>query len=158
MIRRILLIVALFFLNISITHADSPEPQCNQFETIQSIILSEATSQPYEAQLEVARVAVTRGPCLLDSNFYTGYGIATDIAEHNPRGCIANTHCLAYYLLYAIDPTVRESAARASYTALTEVPQVKRFHFDNWQSQSDWWDSREACPSGWFIVAELKVC
>lgn len=131
---------------------------CNEFETIQSIILSEATRQPFEAQLEVARVAVTHGVCELDANYYTGYGIAERILRDNPVGCIANTHCRAYYLLATIDPSVRESAAIASHVALTEVPRVSRFHFDNWQSSAYWWDSIAACPSHWFIIGQLKVC
>lgn len=138
------------------SYADSGD--CNEFLTIQSIILSEATRQPFAAQLEVARVAVTHGACELDGNFYTGYRIAKRIIRDDPMGCIANTHCRAYYLLTTIDPVIRESAAQAAYLALTERPRVIRSHFDNWQSSAYWWDSLSACPYGWQIVGELKVC
>lgn len=153
----ILLLILLFLLSSSPIHAQSPD-SCNNFETIQSIILSEATRQPFEAQLEVARVAVTKGACYLDANFYTGYGIATRIRDESPVNCGRSIHCRAYFLLYTIDPSVRESAATAAYVALTERPRVTRYHFDSWGSTAYWWDSLSACPGRWFIIAELKVC
>ena len=131
---------------------------CNEFETIQSIILSEATSQPFEAQLEVARVAVTHGACELDGNFYTGYAVALRLLSEHPHECIQSIHCRAYFLRDTIDPTVREPAALSAHIALTETPRVSRYHFDNWQSTAYWWDAISACPNGWWIVGELKVC
>lgn len=131
---------------------------CNEFETIQSIVLSEATRQPLEAQIEVARVAVTHGACALDGNFYTGYMVAERVVSTTPFTCITNTHCRAYFLLSTIDPAIRESAALAAHVALTESPRVRRFHFDNWQSSVSWWEATSACPAGWWIVGELKVC
>jgi len=151
--------ILLILFTSSPIHAQSGD--CNEFETIQSIILSEATHQPYEAQLEVARVAVTHGVCNLDRNFYTGYGVAERIrtqADDGNAQCIRSTHCRAYFLLYTIDPDIREPAARASHYALTESPRIARYHFDNRLSTAYWWDSPRACPSGWFIISELKVC
>lgn len=153
----LLLVFCAVLLGSQQVYADSGD-SCNQFETLQSIILSEATRQPLEAQIEVARVAVTHGACELDGNFYSGYAIAERIVRDNPVGCIANTHCRAYHLLATIDPVVREPAAQAAYIALTEQPRVVRRHFDNWQSTATWWESLSACLHGWFIIAELKVC
>lgn len=153
----LLLVILVFLLSFTRIYADSPE-SCNNFETIQSIILSEATHQPLEAQLEVARVAVTHGACTLDANFYTGYGVGTRTLERNPSDCILSIHCRSFFLLYTIDPLVRESAARASYLALTESPRVPRYHFDSADSTAYWWSSLSACPYGWFITGDLKVC
>lgn len=156
-ILSVLLAILAFLLSFSQIHAQSPD-SCNNFEFIQSVILSEATRQPFEAQLEVARVAVTKGACYLDANFYTGYGIAERIIQSDPSACIYSTHCRAYYLLSTIDPTVRESAAVAAYVSLTEYPRVPRFHFDRWDSSAYWWNDPRACPHGWFIVGLTKVC
>ena len=157
LILTILLVILAILLSSSPIHADSGD-SCNNFETIQSIILSEATRQPLEAQVEIARVAVTKGACYLDANFYTGYGIAQRIMADRPNDCIASVHCRAYFLLYTIPPETRESAARAAYVALTESPRVPRYHFDSWGSVASWWDSPRACPNGWFIVGLTKVC
>lgn len=138
--------------------AYAEDASCNQWERVQSVILSEATSQPFEAQLEIARVVVTKGACFLDSDFYAGYGIAERIALSNPRGCISNTHCRAYFLLHTIDPAIRESSALAAHYALTESPRISRYHFDRFDSTAYWWNSLRACPNGWFIVGETKVC
>ena len=137
--------------------AESDDPRCNNFLTIQSIILSEATRQPLMAQIEVARVAITKGVCFLDGNFYTGYGVAL---RHNASAlsCLNNWHCRAYFMPETIDPRARESAALAAHIGLTEVPRIPRFHFDNWQSHAAWWNSPRACPFGNWTIAELRVC
>lgn len=150
------LVCAAFLLGYTQVNADSPD--CNNFEAIQSVILSEATHQPFAAQLEVARVVVTKGACFRDSHFYTGYGVAERILSERPHDCIANTHCRAYFLLDTIDPRLRELPALAAHVALTESPRVPRYHFDRWDSNAYWWNSPSACPAGWFIVGELKVC
>ena len=160
MIRALIttiLVILLLWLG-SVRVSAQSDDSCDNFLTIQSIILSEATRQPFEAQLEVARVAVTHGVCNVDSRFYSGYALAERIFRDAPQACIASIHCRAYFLLYTIPPDVRESAARASYVALTESPHVPRYHFDNWLSTAYWWDSPRACPNGYFIIAELKVC
>lgn len=167
MIYRLLTII-IVFLTLFPTqpaYAQSPaqsptdDSDCNQFERIQSILLSEATRQPYDTKLELARVIVTKGACYLEPDFYTGYGVALSVLRLGGYdACIVNTHCRAYFFLYDINPDIRESAALAAYTALTESPQVPRFHFDNWQSTATWWNSDKACPNGWFITGDFKVC
>lgn len=161
MVIRILVTLALIALilalNTVIAHAEGEE-ECNNWERITSIVLSESTRQPLEAQVEVARVAVTKGACFIDENFYAGWRVAQYILRTDPRNCIVNLHCRVYHLLNTVDPAVRESAALAAHIALEESPRVPRYHVDNWQSEASWWDSPRACPAGWFIIAELKVC
>lgn len=153
----LLLVLLTFLLSFTRIHAQSPDT-CNNFERIQSIILSERTRGSLAEDIEIARVALTKGVCYLDGNFYTGYGIADRIMRDEPVRCIANTHCRAYYLLSTIDPDVREPAAMAAYIALTEQPRIPRYHFDSWGSTATWWDSLSACPNGWFVIGLTKVC
>jgi hypothetical protein len=146
------------------TRSSADSGSCNEFESVQSVILSEATRQPFEAQLEIARVVVTKGVCYLDIHYYAGYGIAYRIYDAAVRGevpydaCARNTHCRAYYLLSTIDPAIREPAALAAHVALTESPRIPRYHFDNRNSLAYWWGSPSACPHGWFITGDLKAC
>lgn len=137
-------------------YADSSD--CNNFERIQSIILSERTRGTLEEDVEIARVVITKGVCDLDPSFYAGYRIALRTLYSDPTRCIDNIHCRAYFLLDTIDPSIRETAARASHVALTERPHIPRYHFDAWGSEAYWWDDVRACPYGWFIVGLTKVC
>jgi len=132
--------------------------ECNEFESVQSVVLSERMTGSLAEDIEIARVAVTKGACYRDENFYTGYGIAQRILRDEPVRCIANTHCRAYALLGTIDPAIREPAAMAAHIALTEWPRVQRYHFDRFDSTATWWDALSACPNGWFIVGLTKVC
>lgn len=166
---RILLSIAsllfAFLLSATPTYAQDPvhdpteEDSCNQWERIQSILLSEATRQLLDTKIELARVIVTKGACYLEPDFYTGYGIALSVLRFGGyESCSLNTHCRAYFMLSDIPLDIRESAALAAHIALTEEPHVRRFHFDNWQSNAYWWDSPRACPGGWFITGDFKVC
>lgn len=140
-------------------HPAHAAADCNQFESIQSVILSEGAYQPLAAQLEIARVAVTKGACFRDEHFYGGYGVAQFIAENEPAHCILSVHCRAYFMLYTIPPDVRENAAIAAHIALTESPPVARYHFDAAASTPAlWWFDARACPSGFFIVGDTRVC
>ena len=131
---------------------------CNEFETVQSIVLSEAMGQSLPAKIEVARVAVTHGACNLDRHFWTGYGVAERVMREAPKECITNHHCRAYNMLYSIDPVIRESAAIASYIALTEEPRVDRWHVVSIYDNSAWMQDKRACPNGTWQVDSLLVC
>lgn len=160
------IISTLFLFNPSQVHAQSPIDDCNQFERIQSILLSEGTSQPFETKLELARVIVSKGACYLESDFYTGYGVALSVLrEKGYEACRLNTHCRAYFYLYGVDAGVRESAALAAHVALTESPRVPRYHMDAANNEmAYWWFSDKACPNvfdgglHWFISGEFRVC
>lgn len=153
----LLLVILVFLLSFTRIHAQSPDT-CNNFERIQSIILSERTRGSLAEDIEIARVVVTKGACFLDGNFYGGYGIARRVLFNDPQHCIESIHCQAYFLLDTIDPAVREPAALAAHIALTESPSIRRFHFDSWASSAYWWDDLSACPSGWFVIGLTKVC
>lgn len=138
----------------SIAHAE-----CNEFESVQSVVLAEGAYQPLPAQIEIARVAVTHGACNLDSHFYSTFGVAQRIATNDPSRCIAVMPCQAFYMLYTISPDVRESAAVAAYVALTESPRIARYHFNSADAPLYWWwSSPIACPSGYFIVGDMRFC
>lgn len=158
-IRHTVLLIAtilVFFAFPTTTRADSSD--CDNFERIQSIILSERTRGTLDEDIEIARVVITKGACDLDPSFYSGYRIALQTLYRNPSECINNIHCRAYFLLDTIDPSIRETAAQASHIALTESPHFPRYHFDAWGSNAYWWDDVRACPYGWFIVGLTKVC
>lgn len=132
---------------------------CNRFESIQSVLLSEGANQSLSTLIEMARVVHTKGDCEIDEHFYTGYGVARFIAENEPSHCILSVHCRAYFILYSIEPSKRENAAFASYIALTEQPQVRRYHFDSADAPiAYWWNSPRACPLGWFISGDFRIC
>lgn len=154
---RIVISVLLVFVAILLSFT-RVSASCNEFESVQSVVLSERTRGSLAEDIEIARVAVTKGACYRDANYYTGYGIAEHVLRDNSVGCISNTHCRAYFLLYTIDPSIRELAALASHIALSEMPPVRRFHFDRYDSTAAWWDALSACPNGWFIVGMTKVC
>lgn len=162
----ILILSLASLLSPTMAYAQSPiedetetETDCNQWERIQSILLSEATRQPLDTKLELARVIVTKGACYLEPDFYTGYGVALSVLRFGGyESCSRNTHCRAYFMLSDIPLDIRESAALAAHIALTESPRIPRFHFDNWQSSATWWDSPRACPNGWFVTGDFKVC
>lgn len=162
MITRILVTIVLILLILALNplkaYAEGEEG-CNNWERIQSIILSEATRQSFEAQLEIARVVVTKGVCFLDGQFYAGYAVAIHVLETNRNACILNTHCRAYFLLPTIDSRVRETAALASHVALTESPRVARYHFDAHNAPLySWWNNPRACPNGHWVVDLTRVC
>lgn len=153
---KLSLLFALCFLlaTATPTYAD-----CNRFESIQQVLLSEGANQPLPTLIELARVVHTKGDCFRDDNYYSGYAIARFIAENEPSHCIASVHCRAYYLLYSIPPSEREPVAIAAYIALTERPAVSRFHFDNADAPlAAWWDNPIACPTGWFLSGDFRIC
>jgi len=120
------------------------------------VILSEATNQPLPTQIEVARVAVTKGACFRSPDFYAGYGVAL---RHVNR-CVANWHCRAYFLMDTLAEDVRESAAQAAHWALTEDPRIARYHFDYVAAPLPaWWvGACDARGHDTFISGELRVC
>ena len=146
-----LVTAAVFTLTLLSSHDTTA---CNNFERVQSIILSEATRQPLAAQVEVARVAITKGACFVDPSFYAGYGVALRAAQ---IGDMTNHHWKSYFAPEMFPADVRESVAVAAHRALTE-PRVERWHFDRWDSQAWWWDDVRACPNGWAIMGEIKFC
>lgn len=163
MIRRILLIVALFFLNISITHADSPdiiEPDYgNLFLCAQHALAAEMRNQPPDALLMGARVLHTKGECYRDRNWLTSWGLAQDVLIHDQHNCILYYSCQAYFLYMTIDPDVREPIAEAVNQAMTENPPVPMFHFDAADAPLvSWWMDTRACPNGITYAGTMRFC
>lgn len=144
--------------SVCVTFAIPAYADCNRFENIQSIILSEGANQPLAAKIEMARVIHTKGDCYLDEHYYSGYGIARSVLETNPSACASNVHCSAYFMLYSIAADERESAAIAAYIVLTEYP-TPRYHFDAADAPlAYFWNSPIACPNGYWVVGDIRVC
>lgn len=160
---RICLILSLFFLNISITHANSPELQepdyGNLFLCSQHVLAAEMRNQPYPALLNGARVLHTKGECYRDRNWLTSWGLAQDVLTHDEHNCILYYACQAYFLYMTIDPDVREPIAEAVNQAMTENPPVPMFHFDRADAPlASFWLSPIACPNGITYAGDLRFC
>ena len=129
---------------------------CDAFERIQSVIASEATRQPYAAQLEVARAMVTKGACEASDDFLAGLRVARQAAS---RGQFSNHHARAYFMLYSFPSDLRESWAQAAHVALTEQPRKAVYHFDAANAPRwSWWDSPSACPHGDYVIGDIRFC
>lgn len=129
---------------------------CNEFERIQSVIASEATRQPFDAQLEIARAMVTKGACEAGPDFLAGLRVARQAAS---RGNYQNHHARAYFNLYSFDAALRESWAQAAHIALTEQPRQIVRHFDAANAPRwAWWDDARACPSGDYVIGGIRFC
>lgn len=129
---------------------------CDEPSRIMSVIASEATRQPFAAQVEVARVMVTKGACEAGTDFLAGLRVARAAAS---RGDYGNHHARAYFNLYSFPPDLLAQWGRAAHIALTEQPRVPRYHFDRADAtRFAWWDSLRSCPNGDFVIGDLRFC
>jgi hypothetical protein len=146
----------LLALTTRVAWADEPETG-NQFECIQHALASEGLRQPPAALLDMARVLRDKGACFRDPSWLTGWGVAQ---RHRDSGaCLGNHHCRAYFFFETFDAELREPLAVAAHVALTEQPPVRRYHFDAARAPLVWWwSSRRACPNGFWVIGDMRIC
>lgn len=167
----IALILLITLLNPLKAHADEPdvvEPEMgNLFLCGIHALAAEMRNQSFHVLLEGARVLNSKGMCHRDPNWLTSWGAAQTKVRTDPHNCIKQYQCQGYFLLDTIDPAVREPIALAVHVALTEDPQVRRYHFDHYERDAEgnilppkewWWYKVKACPSGYFELGDMRFC
>lgn len=107
-------------------------------------IASEGARQPFEAQVDIARVARN---VLCDygaENYLAGLRVANRAAEAGETG---NHHYRAYYDQDDFDDVLRNRWMLAAWWALNEMPQIEVNHFVRVDAHPAWWE--RACRETW---------
>jgi hypothetical protein len=95
----------------------------------------------------------------LDRGFWSGYGIALDTMAVEPANCFNSVHCKAFMMLDSFSDNERATAALAAHIALTEEPQVKRYHATARSAPIFYfYYSLISCPNGIFELDDLRYC
>lgn len=137
------------FLALLLFLGQSGTSDCDRIRFAASAIASEAASQPFEAQVNVARAVRDHAPCG-NPNYLSGYKLAL----HG-----ANTHHRrAYFEFGSFAQERQDQWLLAAAIAYTEEPRIPVRHFDRADGGAGWWTSTKACPTRIWQVGELQFC
>lgn len=124
--------------------AQASEP-CNEFETLQVIMLYEAREQNIDAKTLIGFVALGHGVCNVDDHYYTN--LRSYLWRRSAERCErTNLACGVTDYLYSFVAVQRESAARAAYRVLTDAQPIELSHFDVAGSHAWFFNDVRACP------------
>lgn len=139
------------FLAFLVLLSESGTHECDRIRFAASAIASEAASQPFEAQVNVARAVRDHAPCG-NTNYLSGYALAMRTTDRN------NHHWRAYFAPYSFTKERQDQWLLASAIAYTEQPRVPVRHFDRADGGAWWWHSPKACPNRAWVVGDLQFC